>query len=111
MKNEFEKEINKTIMLELKKDAMFPGRFIVAGTKKTRKEWERVFGVIQKYDFSEWFIDLDKVKPISKEDELSKIISEVFEAHCLHSITYRDAARTVALRYADKQMNKPSFNE
>lgn len=99
-------------MLELKKDALFPDRYIRAGERKTLEEWEKIFGKIAESELDIWFIDLDKLK-LKNPDPLTDIINEVFEYEGLHSITYKQAARIIARRYAaliSSQNNKLSHS-
>jgi hypothetical protein len=88
--------------LQLKKDVKIPGRYFRAGETGTLEQWETIFAAkILKSDIDEWFIDMNKIKQPEKQETLTKIINEVFESHGLYSMSYKHAAKVVALKYAE----------
>ncbi len=86
---------------ELKKDIVLPGGYYRAGTKKTAKQWQKEFGKITLDKEPEWFIDISKAQDKQEPSMLNAIIDEIFKQHGLYSITYKEAAAHVAVRYAN----------
>lgn len=86
---------------ELKKDVVLPGKYYRAGLIKTAKQWQKEFGKIILDSESEWFIDLSKVDTTQEPTMLNSIIDEIFKDHGLRSISYKEAASMVAVRYAN----------
>lgn len=82
-------------MFELKKDINTPDRYLRAGTKATREEWEKLFPkAFQFNDMNEeWFIDLSvKKEEVHKTDLAREVVNEIFEKRGLYSQTYTQAA-------------------
>lgn len=82
-----------TDILELKKDIVLPGQYIKAGTQRTREDWLERFPKIADWDWKDWFINLSELPPPAKEVDLKRqVVNELFDAHGLHSVSYKAAA-------------------
>lgn len=78
---------------------MYPGCYLRAGTRKTKEEWKVIFPNANIEWEREWFIDLSQKEPTFKKEKLDEIVDEIFESKGLHSLTYKEAAREVAVRF------------
>lgn len=88
-------------LYELKKDVSTPSGYWRAGKRHTLKQWELAFGKISEFSMDEWFIDLEiRMSPTYQRPDIKEIIEDEFERANLHSITYKECAEKVALRYA-----------
>jgi hypothetical protein len=90
---------------ELRADIWLPGAYYRAGERNTADGWRKQFNISDMRHESRWFIDLSKEDESTFPDELEKIITASFSRRNLNSISYKEAAREIALLYA-KTLNK-----
>lgn len=93
-------------MYELRVDVSYPGAYYRAGTQKTEKQWQKIFGNINMDWMGEWFIDLEVQNIIKENDELRNLVDAVFERNRLKSLSYKDVAYEIAELWLKQNQNK-----
>jgi hypothetical protein len=101
------------ITYELRKDVQMPNGFWRAGIRKTAEEWNELWpNAIPTWGNNEWFIRIDPNVPNPLPDPVDmpvRIVTGMFKAHQLHSITYKQVAIKACIAYGEhirKKMGK-----